>query len=307
MVEWHRRFVQSGDVRLAVFAADTADDPTSTRPKVLLVHGWPDSHHLWTHVAPILAGSCDVFAYDTRGYGESDRPDPVAAYDLDLLAGDLFAVADAVSPAVPVHVIGHDWGSIQSWEAVTTPGAEDRIASFVSVSGPNLDYADEWLKEQWRPPSFRKVRDYTAQQLSLLYARFFKIPRVSDALVPAALSPERWTRFVARTERVPRSQIVLGPSFRRDTRSGLKYYRANLSRRRRTPNVRPTAIPVLELINTRDVALRPPLFVNTHRHVSQHSRRETPTGHWLPLAHPEYLAQTALEFLRAHPAAARTR
>ncbi|MEE3851446.1 alpha/beta fold hydrolase [Gordonia sp. LSe1-13] len=315
MVEWSRSDVDSDGVRLAVFraVADTAQQTAldqsrgdESRPVAILVHGWPDSHYLWTHVAPILAATCDVYAYDTRGYGDSDRPKTTEDYRLDRLARDLFAVADAVSPDRPVHVIGHDWGGIQTWEAVCTPGAEHRIASYVSVSGPNLDYADVWLKAQWRPPSARGVRDYFTQQACLLYARFFKIPRVSDALVGAALSPRRWTRFVARTEKVDPTQIVLAPTFRQDVRSGLRYYRANLSRRRRPPHARPTSVPVLELINTRDVALRPPLFSQTDRFAQTSERRVSHTGHWLPLAHPEKLAADALEFIHAHHSERRT-
>ncbi|MFW0793751.1 alpha/beta fold hydrolase [Gordonia sp. CPCC 205515] len=301
MVKWEKRYVDSGDVRLAVFRLVTGDRATpGTRPAVVLVHGWPDSHHLWTQVAPLLAGAFDVYAYDTRGYGESDSPSGVEAYRLDHLARDLFAVIDAVGGGRQAHVIAHDWGSIQAWEAVTTPDAEARIASFVSVSGPNLDYADEWVREQWHPPTARKVRDYFVQQLHMGYTRLFRIPGLSDVLVPATMSPGRWTRFVALTERMDRSRVVVGPTFRRDVRSGLRYYRANLSRRRRPPNLRPTKIPVLELINTRDIALRPPLFAHTARHAAVHARRDSRTGHWLPLAHPEYLADCATEFIRTH-------
>lgn len=302
MREWQRADVESGDIRLAVFGyrtsgpEDNGDLEPGDRPVVVLVHGWPDSHHLWTHVAPLLAESFDVYAYDTRGYGDSDRPEEVDRYRLEHLAEDLFAVADAVSPGRPVHVIGHDWGSIQSWEAVTTPGAEARIASFVSVSGPNLGYATEWLETQLHPPTPSKVRDYLSQQFHLLYARFFRLPGISDALVPAALSEKRWTRFVALTERIDRSAIVLGPTFRRDARSGLRYYRANWGGGW-TPQARPTSIPVLEIINTRDIALRPPVFSKTGDYATQLTRRVTPWGHWLPLAHPEYLAEAAREFI----------
>ena len=50
------------------------------------------------------------------------------------------AVVDAVSPERPVHLVGHDWGSIQAWAAVTDPSLGDRFASFTSMSGPSLDH-----------------------------------------------------------------------------------------------------------------------------------------------------------------------
>src|SRR5205085_969867 len=57
----------------------------------------------------------------------------------DLLVRDMAAVIDAVSPDEKVHLVGHDWGSIQAWEAVTT--MPERFASFTSISGPGLDHA----------------------------------------------------------------------------------------------------------------------------------------------------------------------
>ena len=116
MAQWRRREdVHNGAVRLAVFesplpgTSPSGDDP---RPTVVLVHGWPDTHHLWTHVAPLLAGDFRVIAYDCRGFGDSDRPDGDDPYRLSEMADDLFAVIDAVSPDNAVHVLAHDWGSV---------------------------------------------------------------------------------------------------------------------------------------------------------------------------------------------------
>jgi haloacetate dehalogenase len=42
-------------------------------PPVLLLHGFPQTHHCWRKVAPLLAGSCAVVAPDLRGYGARRR------------------------------------------------------------------------------------------------------------------------------------------------------------------------------------------------------------------------------------------
>src|SRR3954449_2748026 len=119
------RTVMSGDVRLAVEEQGPPHAPT-----VLLVHGYPDTHRVWDEVADALSGPFHVVRYDVRGAGASSAPRGRKAYRLEHLKDDLLAVADAVSPDAPVHLVGHDWGSIQSWEAVTEPGAEKRFASF---------------------------------------------------------------------------------------------------------------------------------------------------------------------------------
>jgi non-specific protein-tyrosine kinase len=48
---------------------------------------------------------------DQRGYGDSDRPDDVAAYDIHHLTGDLVGLLDAFDLERAVFV-GHDWGGL---------------------------------------------------------------------------------------------------------------------------------------------------------------------------------------------------
>ncbi len=115
------RRVTNGSVSLAVFEQGKADGET-----IVLVHGWPDTHELWNRIVPLLADDFRVVSYDSRGAGESTIPSRVQDYQLSALAGDLFAVIDAVSPGKPVHVLAHDWGSVETWEAVCEPGAKRR-------------------------------------------------------------------------------------------------------------------------------------------------------------------------------------
>ncbi|MFD4182407.1 alpha/beta fold hydrolase, partial [Rhodococcus sp. NPDC058514] len=103
------RTVRNGSVDLAVFEQGNPSGPT-----LVLVHGWPDTHQLWEHVLPHLTDRFRVISYDTRGSGQSTVPSAVEDYRLELLAQDLFAVLDAVSPDQPVHLLAHDWGSVES-------------------------------------------------------------------------------------------------------------------------------------------------------------------------------------------------
>ena len=57
-----RGTVSRDGVDLAVHEGGNPDGPT-----VVLVHGWPDTHHLWLGVAELLAPDFRVVAYDTRG------------------------------------------------------------------------------------------------------------------------------------------------------------------------------------------------------------------------------------------------
>ncbi|MCI5104082.1 MAG: alpha/beta fold hydrolase, partial [Algiphilus sp.] len=110
------RWIDASDVQLALYEWGTAEG----RPTIVLVHGYPDAASIWQATAEGLARDFHVVAYDVRGAGQSTRPEATAAYALETLVEDLAAVIDTVSPHRPIHLVGHDWGSIQSWEAVTT-------------------------------------------------------------------------------------------------------------------------------------------------------------------------------------------
>ena len=48
-------------------------------PPLLLLHGYPENHLMWRHVAPVLAEDHTVVLADLRGYGDSGKPAPDAA------------------------------------------------------------------------------------------------------------------------------------------------------------------------------------------------------------------------------------
>ncbi|GAA2062344.1 SDR family oxidoreductase [Williamsia deligens] len=291
-IEWRRRTVVNGDVRIAVVEAGVTGAPT-----VVLVHGWPDTHRLWDHVAPLLAQRFHVVAYDTRGYGDTDSPAGDAPYALAELATDLFAVIDAVGGGAPAHVVAHDWGSVQAWEAVTTPGATDRIASFFSISGPNLDHLGAWAREKLSRPTPAALGQALSQVASSAYTVMFQLPVVPKLFFGALGWAPVWRRFLRAVEGTPTTDVTVAPTLHRDMISGLRYYRANIRPKLFHPQPGSTDVPVFELVNTRDIALRAPIFDGTPRHASRLWRRDLPTGHWLPYSRPQLIAQWAGEFI----------
>lgn len=264
-----RRVVERDGVDLAVFEGGNPDGPT-----IVMVHGWPDTHRLWAGVVELLADDFRVVAYDTRGQGESPTDLPDAAFALSELADDFFAVLDAVSPDEPVHALAHDWGSVQVWEAVCRPEAEDRVASFTSISGPNLDHVAAWLRRKVLRPSPRGISQVVAQAVSSSYVPFLVSP-----LAPPVLK-------------------ALGGRARRDMVSGLRYYRANVLRIHK-PRERITRVPVLQLALTRDVAIRPASLTESDRWTENLERRSLPLGHWAPHTHPEVVAEETARFVRS--------
>ncbi|WP_433608701.1 alpha/beta fold hydrolase [Prescottella agglutinans] len=282
------RFVTSGDVRLAVYEQGNPAAET-----LVLVHGWPDTHDLWQHVIRHLEDRFRIVSYDTRGAGASSAPAAVSAYELPKLARDLFAVIDAVSPDGPVHVLAHDWGAVETWEAVCEPGAERRIASYTSISGPNLDHLGTWMRRRFAQ---RRPAGPLAQAAASAYTVLFQIPVVGT--LPFRLGLWRiWPTFLRYFDGLDPALVRPAPTLASDMVTGLKRYRANIRPRLRLPRERRTDVPVQLVLNRRDKAVRPVGYEDTERWVSNLRRAELPAGHWSPISHGADVARLVAAFV----------
>lgn len=110
-------------------------------PLVVLVHGFPESWHAWRHQIPALAAlGFKVCAIDLRGYGGSDKPHPVEAYDLESMTGDLAGVIESLGSGEKSILIGHDWGAALVWNtALLRP---DVVGAVAALSVPFLGIGD---------------------------------------------------------------------------------------------------------------------------------------------------------------------
>ncbi len=76
---------------------------------VVLLHGIPESWQCWKHQIPTLATQFRVFAFDLKGYGQSDKRE--GDYTGANVARELIAVLDSLG-VDRFRLAGHDWGSI---------------------------------------------------------------------------------------------------------------------------------------------------------------------------------------------------
>jgi haloacetate dehalogenase len=87
-------------------------------PALVLLHGFPQTHLMWRHVAPILAQHHTVVCPDLRGYGASSKP-PAAdesTYSKRTMATDIVGLADALGFA-RFALVGHDRGALVAFRA----------------------------------------------------------------------------------------------------------------------------------------------------------------------------------------------
>ena len=84
-------------------------------PLIILVHGWPESWYSWRHqILPLANLGYKVVAPDVRGYGGSDAPEELQAYDMRNLIDDLLGIIDHYGNKQAI-LIGHDWGAPIVW------------------------------------------------------------------------------------------------------------------------------------------------------------------------------------------------
>ncbi|WP_349877176.1 alpha/beta hydrolase [Micromonospora sp. HUAS YX12] len=109
---------------------------------VVLLHGFPQTHLMWRHVAADLAAEHTVICPDLRGYGASDKPaaDTEDTYSKRTMAADVVALARALGHE-RFALAGHDRGALVAVRAgLDHPDAVTHLASLDVL--PTLDMWD---------------------------------------------------------------------------------------------------------------------------------------------------------------------
>ena len=105
-------------------------------PLVLMLHGFPDTAHTWSHQMPALAAAgYRVVAPFLRGYAPTAIPTH-GYYDKATLATDVAALIRALGGGEPAHLVGQDWGAIISYAVLAAFPQLVRRAVVMAVPHP---------------------------------------------------------------------------------------------------------------------------------------------------------------------------
>lgn len=160
---------------------DVAITGDPTHPPVILLHGFPESHRTWRHIAPDLARDHYVIAPDQRGFARSSKPQGVDSYTPDKIIADLLALADQLK-IDRFTLVGHDWGGAIAWMAALQH--PDRIERLVIVNAPH-------------PLVFqRTIFDDPEQRKASQYIRRFRDTTIDQGLTGAGLEKFLGSTFV---------------------------------------------------------------------------------------------------------------
>ncbi|MFC5835434.1 alpha/beta fold hydrolase [Nonomuraea insulae] len=249
---------------------------------VILLHGFPDSSHLWRHQIPALVdGGFRAIVPDLRGFGDSGKPQEVEAYTMQTIVNDVVALSQRLG-VQRAHVVGHDWGAAIAWMyAFLLPRRVDHLVA-LSVGHPGVFTA----------PSIE-------QRAASWYMLFYQFPGVSEEL----LRRNGWRLFKEIIGREgDHDRYVRDLARPGALTAALNWYRANRSPAAELAGSRPfppVYAPTLGIWSTRDKDLLEEGMTGSGRFVKGPWRYERVegAGHYIPVDAPEQLNKLLLGFL----------
>jgi pimeloyl-ACP methyl ester carboxylesterase len=209
----------------------------NTGDPVILLHGFPETSHMWTKVLLSLAAQgYRCLAPDQRGYSPGARPAEIAAYTIDKIASDVIALADLVGFS-KFHLVAHDWGAGCGWTVIQL--YPDRIQSWTALSIPHM-------------AAFETAKKTDAdQQKRSWYMEFFQLPLIPELMFGfmATSNPSSLWKF-SDPEELGDYMTVFGNFEGR--KATINWYRAN---RELPVPYGDVSLPTLSIWGNQDIAI----------------------------------------------------
>ncbi|AFZ32364.1 Soluble epoxide hydrolase [Gloeocapsa sp. PCC 7428] len=151
----NHRFIDTNGIRMHIAEQGRGE-------LVILCHGFPECWYSWRHqLAAIADAGFHVVAPDQRGYGQTDQPESIEAYNILQLTSDIVGLVHALDCEQAI-IIGHDQGATVAWHcALLRP---DLFKAIALLSVPYR--ARSW---ESRPPTEMLKRMASEQQSYMLY------------------------------------------------------------------------------------------------------------------------------------------
>ncbi|MBK8256059.1 MAG: alpha/beta hydrolase [Polyangiaceae bacterium] len=287
--------VDTGDVALSCLVATAvhSDGPAASgsRPVVIALHGFPDHRGSFRPLfAPLVNAGMDVVAPALRGYSpsgkaRSGRHDALAAGE------DAVALANHFSMGRPVRLVGHDWGAIAAFAAVSK--APERFSHLVTMAVPH-------------PAAMLRAFRRPAQLKRSWYMGMFQLPKVAEYQLSKdnfALVDRLWKNWSPGYE-APAGEIsaVKGGISER-VGEVLQYYRA-LRDPARLRQARPTfgkvRVPSIHIHGENDGCIGAECCAGAERFYQSGFTLHTlqGAGHFFIHEKPDQVARILVDFLR---------
>ncbi len=164
MQEITHRFVETNGIRMHI--AESGNGPL-----VILCHGFPELSYSWRHQIRVFGeAGFHCVAPDQRGYGQTEQPEPIGAYHILNLAGDIVGLVKILGEK-QAFIVGHDWGASVAWHcALLRP---DLFTAVVALSVPFLP------RPEGKIPPTEIMKKMSGEQV--FYQLYFQEPGMAEA------------------------------------------------------------------------------------------------------------------------------
>jgi pimeloyl-ACP methyl ester carboxylesterase len=164
MADVHHRMIDTNGIRMHIAEQGRG-------PLVVLCHGFPECWYSWRHQLPALAqAGYHTVAPDQRGYGHTTRPEPIEAYHILQLTGDIVGLVHALHADRAI-VVGHDWGAPVAWHC--------------ALLRPDIFHAIGLLSVPYLQRSWQDIRPTDAMRRMAgeqqFYQLYFQEPGIAEA------------------------------------------------------------------------------------------------------------------------------
>jgi pimeloyl-ACP methyl ester carboxylesterase len=265
-------------------------------PLALCLHGFPDTAHTWRHLLPALAEQrYRAVAPFMRGYAPSDLPSD-GRYQVGALARDANRIHAALEADDRAVLIGHDWGALAGYGAVTHEPTRWRRLVTAAVPPPQALASSFFSYDQLRRSWYTFLFQTPLAEMAVPLHDFELITRLWADWSPgydAGWDVERVKESIGTPER---------------TLAAISYYRALYDAGVHDPELAPeqealtAGVPIttLYLHGAADGCMALDVIDDPLPFLGPGSRIDViaHSGHFVHLEQPEVVRQLVLEFLK---------
>ena len=266
-------------------------------PLVILLHGFPDTAHTWSHQMHALAAAgYRAVAPFLRGYSPTEIPMD-GYYDKATLASDIGALIEALGGGAPVHLVGQDWGAIITYAVLAA--YPERVGRAVVMAVP---HPAEVAKSLLLPKHVQRSFHWWFFQLP-------DLPEIALAENNFAFIDYLWNYWTSPgfSDAAHIAEVKLTLKQPGALAATLGYYRAMFDAKKMDPQrellrramARTITVPTLALCGAED--LRAELMTDQAQYFSGEYRYEqvAGAGHFLHREQPAQVTRLLLEWLGA--------
>jgi pimeloyl-ACP methyl ester carboxylesterase len=246
---------------------------------LMLVHGFPLDHTMWTAQVGALAERARVIAPDLRGFGRTPlgQVDPSRGVSMDEYADDLAELLDALAIREPIVLVGFSMGGYVAWQFVRKHA--ERLRGLVPCDTRSA--ADTAEAREGRLKMAQHVAEWGAARVAammgpkLLSARSFET------------KPDVVRSVRGMVERTPPAAIAAAQ-------------RGMATRPDSTDLMPKIAVPTLVIVGEHDAISTPAEMESIARAIPGAGLAVIPeAGHMAPMENPAAVNEALAEFLRA--------